>query len=258
MEVMSQLQDAKISAMIDAKLDAKLEQITAKSDAKFDAILAILGAKEKEQDPIPTPPEHDTPPEHHQPEKPLQQPESDLKPPTGQISPTKQLKAEDVGFFDPEYQDEKSISSEPIVNTGKHVLYRDVYIFVDRLQDLAETHTSSSVKDVIASCLRGSALMWYSTELTKQEKDVLRHRSTDVDKWYATLIKRFKMRIAVAFAHLQQASYSFRHMRSLTPRAFIQNMLYLAKVVEIPSTYNKIITIYNAFDVSLRIHLPEP
>ena len=56
-EVMSQLQDTKISAMIDAKLDAKLEQITAKSDAKFDAILAILGAKEKEQDPIPTPPE---------------------------------------------------------------------------------------------------------------------------------------------------------------------------------------------------------
>lgn len=54
------------------------------------------------------------------------------------------LKAEEVGYFDPEYQQEQGATSTPgpIANAGKYVVYRDVYIFVDRLKDLAHTQNS--------------------------------------------------------------------------------------------------------------------
>ncbi|CAD6581700.1 MAG: hypothetical protein ASARMPRED_000679 [Alectoria sarmentosa] len=66
------------------------------------------------------------------------------------------LRAEEVGYFDPEYQ-QKQGQQGPIVNAGKYVYYRDVYIFVDRLKDLAVTR--NDVKSVMTACFRGFALM---------------------------------------------------------------------------------------------------
>ena len=105
------------------------------------------------------------------------------------------MRAEEVGFFDPKHQQEQRIG--PVVNAGKHVFYRDIYIFVDRLKDLAVSH---DVKRVITACLRGLALMWYSAELTNLERDLL--RDLDLDRWYTTLINRFKTRIVVALSRL--------------------------------------------------------
>ena len=52
-------------------------------------------------------------------------------------TPRPTLRAEEVGYFDPEYQAEDSHNTDkhaPLVNAGKHVYYRDVYAFVDRLE----------------------------------------------------------------------------------------------------------------------------
>ena len=51
-----------------------------------------------------------------------------------------EIRAETVGYFDPDYQQEKEqgvTNQGPVVNAEKHVYYRDVYVFVDRLKDLA-------------------------------------------------------------------------------------------------------------------------
>ena len=66
------------------------------------------------------------------------------------------LRAEEVGYFDPEYQQEQRMSNGPVINASKYVYYRDVYIFVDRLKDLATQH---DIKHIISTCFRGSALM---------------------------------------------------------------------------------------------------
>ncbi|CAF9938253.1 hypothetical protein IMSHALPRED_000729 [Imshaugia aleurites] len=84
-----------------------------------------------------------------------------------------QLRAEEVGYFDPEYQPEHG-QQEPIINADKHVYYRDVYVFVDRPKDLA---TRYNIIHVIALYLRGSALMWYSMELTDLERTGLQFAS---------------------------------------------------------------------------------
>lgn len=47
-----------------------------------------------------------------------------------------EIRAEEVGYFDSEYQQEQGTISGPVINTGKYMFYRDVYVFVDRLKDL--------------------------------------------------------------------------------------------------------------------------
>ncbi|KAM0805252.1 hypothetical protein BDR22DRAFT_884789 [Usnea florida] len=155
-------------------------------------------------------------------------------------SPGPQLRAEEVGYFDREYQQERgsSESNGPVVNAGKHVFYKDVYIFTNPLKDLAVQRGEADIKAVIASCLRASALMWYSMELTELERDEL--RDTNLDHWYTTLIKRFKTRTAVALSQLVGQTYTLIDIRHATPRAFIQHMLHVAKSAEIHSTHNQL------------------
>ena len=69
-----------------------------------------------------------------------------------------QLRAEEVGYFDPEYQQEQGTMNRPVVNAGKHVFYKNIYVFTDRLKDLT-VQRRDEVKKVITSCFRGSALL---------------------------------------------------------------------------------------------------
>ena len=72
------------------------------------------------------------------------------------------IRAEDIGYFDPDYQNEKEhgATKGPDVNAGKHVHYRDVYVFVDCLKDLAHQQDGLKIRNVVTECLHGSALMW--------------------------------------------------------------------------------------------------
>lgn len=126
------------------------------------------------------------------------------------ITPAKKLQASDIGFFDPEFLDDKS-GDQPIVNSGKYVIYRDVYMFVDRLKDVSYNWGEHATKIVLQECLRGGALMWFTTELTSLEKSGL--RGADLQLWYTTLIERFKMRTSVALAYLTLQSYGLRDVK---------------------------------------------
>ena len=63
-----------------------------------------------------------------------------------------------VGFFDPDYVD-GSIGPVTMLPNRKHEMYRDVYVFIDRLYDMANTklYTYNMVKDVIPRCLKNTA-----------------------------------------------------------------------------------------------------
>ena len=133
-----------------------------------------------------------------------------------------QLKADDVGFFDPSYEDPKESNSKnenPVINAGRHVFYRDVYAFVDRLKDLVHLKGEDKVREVLPTCFRGSALIWHSTELTELEKRGLRNAS--VEEWSETLTEKFKERTSVALQHLQSEHYTMNDARQgRTPRSF--------------------------------------
>lgn len=205
-------------------------------DTKLEARFGRISQHRQQSDPIPSieyPSQHPSVPppklgeqQEGQPQD-LQQQEQYYN----DVAPVniKKLRAEDVGFFDPEYVDEKTTSSgntqtinTRTVNTGRHVIYRDVYTFVDRLKHVAYSHGNTAIVAVISECLRGGALMWHTDELTDFEKSG--PRTCDLQLWYTTLIDRFKMRTTVAIAHLNSRSqtYGLRNMKNQTPRAWIQ------------------------------------
>ncbi len=75
--------------------------------------------------------------------------------PIGESRPVVVKSAEDVGYFDPGYEDSSNTNAS-IVNAGRHVFYRDVYVFVDRIKDLAKGSTGEQkVKELIPGCLNG-------------------------------------------------------------------------------------------------------
>jgi hypothetical protein len=99
--------------------------------------------------------------------------------PNPPINPSR-LRAADIGYFDPE---------GVVDRTGKIVIYTDVFAFTHMLLYLAETQ-QDDVRTAFPLCLRGTALFWYSTELTPLERRLL--SSVPVSTICATLISRFK------------------------------------------------------------------
>jgi hypothetical protein len=99
--------------------------------------------------------------------------------PTNAPTNPSRLRVVDIGYFDPQGVD----------TTGKTVIYTDVFAFTDMLLHLAETK-HNDIRTAIPLYLRGTALFWYSTELTPLERYLL--SSVPVSKFCAALISRFK------------------------------------------------------------------
>lgn len=115
-----------------------------------------------------------------------QQQQPPLQPPEGGANPNPQplpneiglgstfneWNAEQIGYFDPNYK-----GSGPVVNAGKHVFYRDVYVFIDRCKDMAPIRGEDKLRTVLPQCFRGASLIWHSAELSELEKGLLRTAS---------------------------------------------------------------------------------
>ena len=66
--------------------------------------------------------------------------------------------AGDIGFFDPNYEGKSAATSEPIVHTGKDIIFRDVHVFIDRIKDLSLIKGPELIRTNLSTCLRGTAL----------------------------------------------------------------------------------------------------
>ena len=164
--------------------------------------------------------------------------------------------AEDVGYFDPGYED-PSGTDQPIVTAGRHSFYRNVYTFTDHLRSLEKTASGDRVRDLISTCLKGEALRWFETELTEIEKDYFREAT--VEKWCTNLVKRFKERTPTALKKLQTESYTYADARrGRTPRSYMQNILRHARAANYPSVYHQCTTAWNNMELDFRSQIPEP
>jgi hypothetical protein len=65
------------------------------------------------------------------------------------------LRNKDIGFFDPDIED----NSLGLVTSRRHTVYKDIYIFTDRLKLLATTKTDTAVHETLPTCLCRSALI---------------------------------------------------------------------------------------------------
>ncbi len=69
------------------------------------------------------------------------------------------FKAEELDFFDPELPIEYGPGD--VIRTGKDTIYRSVYLFVQRIIDMANIKGDKIVSHNLPLYLRGVALEWY-------------------------------------------------------------------------------------------------
>ncbi len=122
----------------------------------------------------------------------------------------------DLGYFEPHLN--RAHGEGEMVLVGKDVYYRNVVLFVQRLQSLITFRKASIVKANIATSLQSSALEWYTSELSDFDRNAL-NNDPSVKSWVNTLSYRFKVSTSVALSLLTDETYSLNDARSRQPPA---------------------------------------
>lgn len=69
---------------------------------------------------------------------------------------TNKLRAEDLRYFDPDFESEHN---ESIVSSRRHVYYRDMFVWIDHIKNLIKNHSEAEVRSMIIQALRGGVLI---------------------------------------------------------------------------------------------------
>lgn len=104
------------------------------------------------------------------------------------------------------------------MSVGKDVYYWNVVLFTQRIQNLVTFKGATLVKANIATSLRGSALEWYTLELSDFDRDAL-NNDPGMKSWINTLSQRFKVPTSVALGLLTDETYSLDDVQRRRPPA---------------------------------------
>ena len=161
----------------------------------------------------------------------------------------KKWTSKEVEFFDSATKE-----IEFVINFEKHVFYKNVYVFANRLKNVASLRDENTFKSIISQCLRDTTLIWHSTELSNVEKDIYREMS--FDNWYTVLIKRFKEKTLTALINIHFTKYILDDARKQkNSKVFAQNIFRHVKIANMTSTYNQLCMIWNNLNWQFRQHI---
>ena len=164
---------------------------------------------------------------------------------------SKDLISKKVGFFDSTVDEQRSV-----VNLKKHVFYRDIFAFVNRLKNVSSVREKNKLRLIISQCLRDIVLIWHSTELFDVEKEIYRNMS--LQNWCNVLIKRFKERTSAALNFIQSTKYTLQDARMQKNfRVFAQNLFRHVKAASLISIYNQLILTWNNLDWQFKQHISQ-
>ncbi len=132
------------------------------------------------------------------------------------------LSPEDIGYFDP-------------TAIPEDLVYNDVFDFKRRIETCVQLWSDKAVRNVIAQCLRGNALKWYSTELHADAKRLLSH-ARNSNEWIRRLITRFKLDKDSAVTRIHGTKYRLDDAKyGRMARQYADKILKLSKHGEISS-----------------------
>ena len=160
------------------------------------------------------------------------------------------LRADDIGFFNPNAEGEGPVVGE------KHVTFRDVFAFVDRLKEMKRRHSEQQVLAVIVSCLKGTAITWHTAELAELERDIL--EAANLEQWSKALVRRFKEDTADAVKAMYSEKFSMEDAlhNHVGPREYAQNIFRHARAAELGST--QLIIAWNNLHPTFRGQISQP
>lgn len=119
-------------------------------------------------------------------------------------------------YFDPHLN--RTHKDREVVLVGKEVYYKNVVLFVQRIQGLVTFQGAGLVKANIATSLHGSALELYTSELSDFDRDVL-NNDLGVKSWINTFSRHFKVPTSIALGLLTNKTYSLDDARVWQPPA---------------------------------------
>ena len=158
----------------------------------------------------------------------------------------------DVGVFNPDLPDVHELS--PVVVVDSDTIYRDIYTWVELLDELANASSAEDITQVIQPCLHGSAAIWWLVELTSMERETLRKAS--LPQWSSILIKRFGLPRKIARKMFRSLRYTPQDLAQ-PPRVWIHQMIQYGKAAGIYSDI-LLLDIWLQFDSNLNRDIPVP
>lgn len=165
--------------------------------------------------------------------------------------------AADMGYFDLHL--DKLYGESEIVSVGKDIYYRNVILFVERIRDLASVKGAALIRSNINITLGGSALAWYTAELSNIERIGFRADENGVGEWCRALTTRFKESTGVALSHLTSEKYTFHDARTRRePTGYVQAVIRHSKAVNINKVGNQLTFAYQSIAAELRAFIDLP
>lgn len=164
--------------------------------------------------------------------------------------------SDDVGYFDPFYEGKSLDTASAIEHTGKSTFFRDIHVFIDRVKDVARAKGEELLRQNLQICLRGSALAWYTTELTENDKRLVAY---GIEEWYRLLLARWKQPRSQGMSVLLREKYSMQDAaRHREPREYAQMIMRAAQNAEMGTAKDHILLIWNGLDSEFQRDIPEP
>lgn len=165
-------------------------------------------------------------------------------------------KTDEIGYLWPDCPDENV--SAGYYKDGHKTYYQDVYLFVNHIRDIVDYKGEAMVKSNIQTCLMGSALRWYRTEVTDREKRLIRAMTLE-DGWLTELVNRFKPDPFKALRKLNTIKYDWSSIRrGQAVDEFAQEILLHARGARIDNTFQQLSMIWERLDPDLRNDIPRP
>ena len=159
------------------------------------------------------------------------------------------FKAIDLDFF--HFDVFESYESNDITFVHKKTIYREVFTFVQRLNDYAHVINESVVRENLFFCFRDATMTWYLKEIDDFKRKTF--RSVSLVEFIDELKARFKMRINKILDKLIAKIFIVKNAKeNREATSFLQNIILYAQSTNIFDLQKQFIWAWQQLNVDLR------
>ena len=160
----------------------------------------------------------------------------------------------ELRFFDSLYDEKSAIIDNVIEHFDKNTYFRDIHIFIERIKNIAQIKDDTIVRNNLYICLRKTILTWYTSNLEKNQKRLIK-LSNKMNEWIRILLKKFNQFLNIVMIIVIREKYIMKDVKC--KRKLIEYAQIITRAVKFAemSIYNQIYLIYNDVDLKFRRNL---
>ena len=144
----------------------------------------------------------------------------------------------DFEFFEFYYENKFFVIVSSMTYFNKNVIFRNVYVFVNRVKKLIIIKKTKLIRNNLSTCLRKQTLIWHTFELTNAKRWLLKY-DDEINEWQMTVVKQFRessIKIMKTFTFIYFNMNDVRQIKKF--KEYVQTIIRIDKFVEL-SIYNQ-------------------